>query len=278
MMTLSSTFRTSARHLRFILVWAVAFTGFTACTHAAPEEAPLFMQVEGAGETTVVFISGNGNDSSVWLDITPPIRALGVRTAVYDRAGLGQSALRAGAYKVENEAEDLMKTLHANDIDGPVVLVAHSYGGLIASLMADGNTNVKGMVFVDALLPDDLSDGVVAGVLAEYSPQFAGLEAAAPALAKAVIPVVKAYPDTAHTMQKVTIPEDMPFIDIIPETTWATRPEDVAHQLKTHQDFVAKSDARTSVFAAGSSHHVMRDKPVLVVDAIKDMLYSVLPR
>ena len=273
MIAIPFSVRVPLRWLRYTFITALAVFGLAACANAG---TPLFMQVEGTGETTIVFISGNGNDSSVWADITPPVRALGVRTAVYDRAGLGKSALSAKPYHIEDEAAALLKTLHANGINGPIVLVAHSYGGLIAALAARENTAVKGMVFVDALLPADLSDDVVAGVLAAYSPRFAALEAAAPALAAAIIPVVKAYPETARTMQTVTIAEDLPFIDITAETTWLTAPADVAHVRKIHRDFVAQSAARSSVFAAGSSHNVMGDRPKLVVDAVTEMVEHVL--
>jgi pimeloyl-ACP methyl ester carboxylesterase len=38
-------------------------------------------------------------------------------------------------------------------ISGPIILVGHSYGGMVISDAATGNPNVKGLVFVDALEP-----------------------------------------------------------------------------------------------------------------------------
>ena len=37
---------------------------------------------------------------------------------------------------------------------GPVVLVGHSYGGAVITNAADGNPNVKALVYVDAAAPD----------------------------------------------------------------------------------------------------------------------------
>jgi pimeloyl-ACP methyl ester carboxylesterase len=39
-------------------------------------------------------------------------------------------------------------------IQGPIVLVGHSYGGMVISDAATGNPNVKALVYVDAFVPD----------------------------------------------------------------------------------------------------------------------------
>jgi pimeloyl-ACP methyl ester carboxylesterase len=39
-------------------------------------------------------------------------------------------------------------------ISGPIVLVGHSYGGMVISNAATGNPNVKALVYIDALIPD----------------------------------------------------------------------------------------------------------------------------
>lgn len=40
------------------------------------------------------------------------------------------------------------------NINGPVVLVGHSYGGNVISVAADGNSNVKSLIYVAGLAPD----------------------------------------------------------------------------------------------------------------------------
>ena len=39
-------------------------------------------------------------------------------------------------------------------IPGPIVLVAHSYGGFVITNAATGNPNVKALVYIDAFVPD----------------------------------------------------------------------------------------------------------------------------
>jgi pimeloyl-ACP methyl ester carboxylesterase len=40
-------------------------------------------------------------------------------------------------------------------IPGPIVLVAHSYGGFVTTNAATGNPNVEALVYVDSFLPDE---------------------------------------------------------------------------------------------------------------------------
>jgi pimeloyl-ACP methyl ester carboxylesterase len=44
---------------------------------------------------------------------------------------------------------------YLQSITGPIVLVAHSYGGFVATNAATGNTNVKALVYIDAFMPDE---------------------------------------------------------------------------------------------------------------------------
>ncbi|WP_208860277.1 alpha/beta fold hydrolase [Pseudovibrio ascidiaceicola] len=234
--------------------------------------APLWLEAKGDGSPSIVFISGNGSDASVWKNIEPVLREHGIQTVVYDRAGLGRSPLWEGSYTIEGEAHDLKATLAEHAIGGPIILVAHSYGGYIASLLAEDMAQVAGLVFVDAGIPADMSQQLVDYVLAEYAPRFEALEKAAPELAKAIIPVVKAYPATAKRMRSVTIPKHLPVIDILAETSWVQDEKIVSQMRKAHADFVAASLNRSSQFAKGSGHNVMKDRPHYVIDAVTRMV------
>jgi pimeloyl-ACP methyl ester carboxylesterase len=44
---------------------------------------------------------------------------------------------------------DLLQTIH-----GPIVLVGHSYGGMVISNAATGNPHVKALVYINAFIPD----------------------------------------------------------------------------------------------------------------------------
>jgi pimeloyl-ACP methyl ester carboxylesterase len=232
----------------------------------------LWMQVAGVGGPTVVFESGGGDDSSVWAKIEPEIRQDGVRTVLYDRAGLGQSDLEPGPYSIDHEAKALERALDRCGVRRPIILVAHSYGGFISTLVAAEDRRVVGVVFVDANLADYFDEPEVARILAQYTPQFAALEHAKPKLAAVLVPVIQAYPETAKRLRGVVFPAELPVIDIVAEHSWSNTPEEAAAMRRVHAAFVAASPAREAVFASGSSHYVMRDRPGLVIDAIKRMI------
>ncbi len=235
----------------------------------------LWVQVAGEGATTVVFESGNGNDSTAWAGIGPAIRNLSVRTFVYDRAGLGQSDPAPGPYAIENEVNALKRALDTCSIDGPIIVVAHSYGGFFATLLASENERVAGIVLVDANVPNYFDDAITAGIVAEYAPQFPGLEEAAPALSRVIIPVVQSYPESARRVRAAGVSRDLPVIDIVAERSWRSTPELNAALAQAHAAFVAESPAREAVFAEGSGHNVMRDKPEIVIAAITRMIAHV---
>ncbi|NOU03849.1 MAG: alpha/beta hydrolase [Novosphingobium sp.] len=120
----------------------------------AVDGLPLWVDLQGQGETTVVFESGNGNDSTVWDALEPKVRALGVRTFRYDRRGYGRSAHFASeTYRVEMDLSTLQGALTACGIAGPIVAVAHSYGGGLALITARRDRRIKGLVLVDAVVP-----------------------------------------------------------------------------------------------------------------------------
>lgn len=236
----------------------------------------IWMQTAGSGNLNVVFVSGNGNgngnDSTAWLNIEPKIRTMGVRTVVYDRAGLGKSDLKSGPYQVDDEADALRWALRSFDIKGPILLVAHSYGGLISAIVTEHNPQVKGVIFVDATMAGDLSEDVIDGIFMEYRPQFPEIIKVAPKLAATIIPLMNAFPETAIRVQKITFPQDMPFVDIVAETSNWKRPQDILNRNTVHESFVAASSARTSVFARGSGHNVMKDCPDIVLEEISKMI------
>jgi pimeloyl-ACP methyl ester carboxylesterase len=235
----------------------------------------LWIRVAGRGRPTVIFESGNGEDSSVWGGIEPRVRALGVTTVIYDRSGLGKSDLKPGPYDIDDDVRALDRALAACRIRGPRILVAHSYGGNISGLVAHEDKDVKGLVYVDAGIPSFLDDAEVARMLTEYRPQYDELRIKSPKLARVLIPIMEAFPDTARRVQEQPVPADIPIIDIVAEHSWVSTPAEEALWRKAHAEFVAASPAREAIFAAGSNHHVMHDKPALVLGAITRMIDKV---
>jgi pimeloyl-ACP methyl ester carboxylesterase len=97
---------------------------------------------------TVVLVHGAWADASSWTGVIQRLHA-----ARHDVVAL-PNTLRGPAI----DAPIIRSYLDA--IDGPVVLVAHSYGGFVITNAATGAQNVKALVYVDAFIPDEREPAV----------------------------------------------------------------------------------------------------------------------
>lgn len=94
------------------------------------------------GRPTVVLVHGAFAESSSWNGV------------VDDLAKKGYPVV-AAANPLRGVASDAASVASlVRSINGPVVLVGHSYGGAVISAAANGSANVKALVFVAAFAPD----------------------------------------------------------------------------------------------------------------------------
>jgi len=107
----------------------------------------------GAGAPTILLEAGLGDDFLSWRRVQPALSRL-TRVCSYDRAGYGWSAPRTGPRDTNHIAAELHALVQQAGIDGPLILMGHSAGGLFirkyATLYPQG---IVGMVFVDSSTP-----------------------------------------------------------------------------------------------------------------------------
>lgn len=96
----------------------------------------------GGPKPTIVLVHGDWADGSSWNAVMERLQRRG-----YDVVA-PPNPLRGPA----TDAPYLASYLQS--IDGPIVLVAHSYGGFVITNAAKGNPNVKALVYIDAFVPD----------------------------------------------------------------------------------------------------------------------------
>ncbi|KAH7381079.1 Alpha/Beta hydrolase protein [Cadophora sp. MPI-SDFR-AT-0126] len=119
------------------------------------EGAKLYLVANGPprrpGQPVVIFEAGLGVSSVCWTAVQRLLDKR-IRSYRYDRAGYGHSPASAAARTATNMAAELLDVLRTAGVSAPYIIVAHSYGGIIARefMAAAGPDAISGMVLVDA--------------------------------------------------------------------------------------------------------------------------------
>ena len=120
--------------------------------------ASLHLYSIGEGIPPVVFEAGIAATSLSWQLVQPEIAKI-TQTASYDRAGLGWSGARLQPGTVWDVADELRTVMDRADIPKPRILVAHSYGALVAIAYAVRHpSEIAGMVLVDPVATREWGD------------------------------------------------------------------------------------------------------------------------
>jgi pimeloyl-ACP methyl ester carboxylesterase len=141
------------RARRVIPLVAVLLGGLAAVS--VPQVASAEGSAAYAPKPTVVLVHGAFADASGWNDVSQALQHKGY--PVLAPANPERGLISDSAY-----LSSILST-----IDGPIVLVGHSYGGMVLTNAANGHPNVKALVYIAAFAPD-LGDTV--GALAFRNP------------------------------------------------------------------------------------------------------------
>jgi pimeloyl-ACP methyl ester carboxylesterase len=92
---------------------------------------------------TIVLVHGDWADASSWNAVIQRLQDRGFTVVAPPNTlrGVSQDAPYLASY--------------LQTIPGPIVLVGHSYGGFVITNAATGNPNVKALVYIDAVVPDE---------------------------------------------------------------------------------------------------------------------------
>jgi len=138
------------RFLRFVLAALVLSVLAVRVGIASPPPAP-----PDAGRPTIVLVHGAFADASGYQRLIP----------ILQRDGYEVLAVQIPLASLDGDVETAKRFLDA--INGPIVLVGHSYGGAVITGAAAGNAKVKALVYLAAFAPES---GEALGVFGDKYP------------------------------------------------------------------------------------------------------------
>ena len=256
---------------------AIAFgtTTGAATARRTNEKGNIMSQAAGTTKPTIVLVHGAFAESASWNDVISKLLAQGHPVVAISNPLRG----------VKKDSSYLASTLKG--IQGPVVLVGHSYGGLVISEASVGNPAVKGLVFVAAFAAEK---GEKAG---DLTGRFPG-STLAPTLAPPV-PLGDGTNDLYITQDKywaqfcADVPQalalqmaagqrpvvDAAFTELTGEQGWKTIPSwfvfgelDKNIPAAMHRFMAERAKSRETIEVKGASHVVGISHPDIVTNLI----------
>jgi pimeloyl-ACP methyl ester carboxylesterase len=113
-------------------------------------DVSLHMACRGNGSVTVVLSSGMGNPASGWMPLERLLEP-DFRVCSYDRDGLGWSEDSGLPRDAAVASDRLARLLDVAAITQPIILIGHSYGGVVArAFAADHSERVGALVLLDS--------------------------------------------------------------------------------------------------------------------------------
>ncbi|WDG17667.1 alpha/beta fold hydrolase [Microbacterium sp. Clip185] len=107
----------------------------------------LAVRSAGSGARTAILIHGIMSDSRAWHRVSDDLEQAGFRVLAVDLAGHGRSP-RAQSYSPAAWADDVIETLEPTLEQAPDLIVGHSLGALVASIVAE-RLAPRAAVYVD---------------------------------------------------------------------------------------------------------------------------------
>lgn len=219
----------------------------------------------------IVLESGGAENASQWKNLQPEIaRLTGLAVVSYDRPGFGESELPSFPYDAALEMRDLKSALKHLRLDRAVILVGHSYGGLLNQLYASQNPkSVRGVVLIDPNSVEFMDSIGGVRVLQKELPKEL------PKPVEANKRVLDGFESALETFRPTAFPSDVPMVVVTAGKPWWPTEERNRLFRASHESIVRGNPNRSLVVAEASGHNVPADRPDVVLSAVKDIVAKV---
>lgn len=263
----------------------------------------LHIYCRGKGGPSVIIDTGLGSLALEWYDIQGML-ARYVQTCIYDRAGYGWSFPGPQPRTSSQIVDELNLLLKAAGITGPYVLVGHSFGGYNMQLFASRYPEqTAGLVLVDSSHVDQIQRFLAPPIKVRLAPAIKGtytitqfsrpqVQAGVPARLKGIINMLLHSPALRQAMAsefmnfnqsalQVKLAGALPDVPVVVLTrgkrVW---PEgfrgDMMEKLwfELQGELASRGTYFVQFIANESGHYIHLDQPRLVIDAIKQVIYT----
>jgi pimeloyl-ACP methyl ester carboxylesterase len=216
---------------------------------------------------TIILEAGGGADSSQWAALQPRLSIeTGATVVSYDRPGYGKSPLPNRPYDIVDEVEAFHNAVVELMLAERVILVGHSYGGLLIQLYANRwASTVHGLLFLDPNTPSAmLAFGSDTGQTPITNPVTQRDRANVRVDAAGRAPVAAVY--------DALLPLNVPLIVVSAETPPFRKPRQMAVFKLSHELLAASVEDGKHLIAGNSNHMIPAQRPDIVVDCVKQLM------
>jgi pimeloyl-ACP methyl ester carboxylesterase len=228
-----------------------------------------------AGRRPVIVLdAGGGQDASYWDGLAAELaQRTGSRVITYDRAGMGLSDDVPGPWRVQAAVDDLAIGLKRLGATREVILVSHSLAGEIATYLARRHPAwLRGVVMVDANVPQFFTDATVTVMYAAQKPMIDAMAAAPPTpQSRQMVSLAASWVETSHAFHRTAWPAKVRCAVIVSEKTPLDSPDGAKAWRDAEAEFARTACRRPVIVAERSSHDVAHDRPDVIIQAIAEM-------
>jgi pimeloyl-ACP methyl ester carboxylesterase len=241
----------------------------------------LHVNCMGQGTPTVILEAGLGSGAVTWQHVQRPISEL-TRVCSYDRAGYGWSGSGPSPRTSARVTADLHHLLEKAGVQGVLVLVGHSLGGLYARhYAATYPAEIAGMVLVDSTHEDQdkppaplrlvlkvVSHSGLPRLLLRFGdPALDAMYASNRTLA-AINDEFAAVEESSNETRAAHVSLGSKPLIVL---TSGSNDADPTWQ-RLQKDLVTRSSNSKRIVASGSGHYIQDDRPDLVIAAVCEVV------
>ncbi|TDL82722.1 alpha/beta fold hydrolase [Peribacillus frigoritolerans] len=218
---------------------------------------------EKKGCPTVIMDAGYGDYSKAWTSIIPEVSKV-TEVLVFDRAGLGKSERSAHPRTSIEMVKELKELLLKLNINGPYILVGHSFGGVNARVFASQYPHeVAGLILIDST-PENYKERFLPTMSKEFQEAYYNQFV--------YEGTYEEFKNSLYQLKETKRNLDIPAIILSAgkKAHYSTHSQELWNEMQKEMlDIFMRSEM---IIASNSAHYIQHDEPEVVINSIKRLI------